>query len=274
MTDLDTVISLGAGVQSTTLALMAAAGELDDLGPRPRLAIFADTGWEPRAVYEHLDRLQPALKAAGIEVARVTVGNIRDAALEGIASGGKKRFASIPLHTKRPDGQEGIGRRQCTREFKLDPIYRELRARGYGGGRKDRREVTQYLGISLDEIQRMKPARIPWAHNAYPLVDKRMTRHDCQLWLERNGHGTAPRSACIGCPFHGNDFWRDLRDNSPSEWDDAVAFDHAIRRYSRLEGESFLHRDRIPLDQVDLSTPEDAGQGNLFDAECEGMCGV
>jgi hypothetical protein len=41
------VLSLGAGVQSTTMALLAAHGEI---GPMPDCAIFADTGWEPRAV--------------------------------------------------------------------------------------------------------------------------------------------------------------------------------------------------------------------------------
>lgn len=35
-------LSLGAGVQSTTMALMAAHGEI---GPMPDCAIFADTGW-------------------------------------------------------------------------------------------------------------------------------------------------------------------------------------------------------------------------------------
>jgi hypothetical protein len=47
------VLSLGAGVQSTALAILAARGHL----PRPDAAIFADTGWEPAAVYAHLDRL-------------------------------------------------------------------------------------------------------------------------------------------------------------------------------------------------------------------------
>ena len=45
------VLSLGGGVQSTTLALMAAHGEI---GPMPHCAVFADSGWEPKAVYEHL----------------------------------------------------------------------------------------------------------------------------------------------------------------------------------------------------------------------------
>lgn len=45
------VLSLGAGVQSTTLALMAAHGEIEP----PDCAIFADTQWEPAEVYAHLN---------------------------------------------------------------------------------------------------------------------------------------------------------------------------------------------------------------------------
>lgn len=38
------VLSLGAGVQSTALALMAVEGRF---GAVPDMAVFADTGWEP-----------------------------------------------------------------------------------------------------------------------------------------------------------------------------------------------------------------------------------
>ena len=44
-------LSLGAGVQSSTLALMIAHGELEPVDA----AIFADTGWEPKKVYVWLD---------------------------------------------------------------------------------------------------------------------------------------------------------------------------------------------------------------------------
>ena len=49
------IISLGAGVQSSTMALMAAHGEI---GPMPDCAIFADTGAEPQKagiLPEHAD---------------------------------------------------------------------------------------------------------------------------------------------------------------------------------------------------------------------------
>ena len=39
------ILSLGAGVQSSTMALMADQGAFGD---KPDAAIFADTGWEPR----------------------------------------------------------------------------------------------------------------------------------------------------------------------------------------------------------------------------------
>lgn len=42
------VLSLGGGVQSTTMALLAARGDFEP----PDIAIFADAGWEPQAVYD------------------------------------------------------------------------------------------------------------------------------------------------------------------------------------------------------------------------------
>lgn len=288
----DTVISLGAGVQSTALALMLANGDLElthvhgrsihkrkagnlrsaleDLEP-PRFAIFADTQWEPAATYAHLDRLEAALAAAPrpIEVRRVTAGNLRADAV-GRATGERTRYANLPLYISGgKNGAEGKLRRQCTREYKIDPIRRELRNLGYG----PKQPVATLIGISLDEVQRVKPGD-GWEHRAHPLVDHHLTRHDLNLYLERHGWGTVPKSACIGCPFHGDRAWRDLRDNSPAEWEDAVEFDAAIRRLPALAGDAYLHRSLQPLADVDLTTREDLGQASLFDDECEGLCGV
>jgi 3'-phosphoadenosine 5'-phosphosulfate sulfotransferase (PAPS reductase)/FAD synthetase len=68
------ILSLGAGVQSSTMALMAAHGEL----PMPDCAIFADTQWEPKAIYKHLDWLEKQLP---FPVHRVTAGSLRDGAI-------------------------------------------------------------------------------------------------------------------------------------------------------------------------------------------------
>ena len=53
-----TVLSLGAGVQSSAMAVMSARSDL----PPVDCAIFADTGYEPKMVYKYLELLKKVLK--------------------------------------------------------------------------------------------------------------------------------------------------------------------------------------------------------------------
>ncbi|WP_454858528.1 hypothetical protein [Rhizobium binxianense] len=268
------VLSLGAGVQSTTLALMAAHGEI---GPMPDCAVFADTCWEPTAVYEHLRWLMsPNVLPFPVHI--VSAGNIRENLM--LAAEGK-RWASIPAFTRIVDrrGRATVGmiRRQCTRDYKIDPIRRKVRALA---GLTRRRSppypvVEQWIGISLDEAIRMKPSREAWQVNRWPLIEKRMTRRDCLVWLDRHGYPMPPKSACLGCPFHHDSVWRQMRDEDPEAWADVVAVDRSIRSGLRgIRGQVYLHRSAVPLDEADLSTSADHGQLDLWPNECEGMCGV
>ncbi len=252
---------------------MAAAGQFEQM---PELAIFADTGWEPAGVYEHLDWLE-AQVTGRIEIARVSAGSLRDDLL-AFAAGTGKRYASPLLFVEGARGG-GMLRRQCTREYKIVPIERELRRRGFGGRGAKAQRVQQWIGISLDEAERMKPARPRWMESRWPLVEQRLTRADCLRWFRRRYPGRRlTKSACIGCPYHSDAAWREIR-SRPEEWADAVDVDQRIRSLPKLRGEAFLHRHRLPLDQVDLATPEERGQlalldGESFAEECEGMCGV
>jgi hypothetical protein len=251
---------------------MAAAGELPGLDA----AIFADTGWEPRAVYDHLARVEAAAEAAGIAVYRVSKGHLRRDALDPA-----HRFASMPLHVRKADGGKGMIRRQCTKEYKLSPIRAAVRKLWQQAGRPP---VQQWIGISLDEAHRMRTSDVRYITNVYPLVDRRLTRWDCQRWLTAHGWHNVPKSACVGCPFRSDAQWRWLRDHEPDAFADAIAFDRAIRHghlqpdgKAQLLGTAYLHASLVPLDEVDLSTPEDHGQLSLLDGfgmECEGMCGI
>lgn len=242
------LLSLGAGVQSTTLALMACDGTLPGLDG----AIFADTGWEPPAVYEQVERLKAEFERAGIAFYRVARGNLRTDSIDP-----EHRFASVPYFVRNPDGSDGMGRRQCTSEYKLSPIMRKCRQL-LGAAPPDFRSVPrgrvveQWIGFSTDEVQRVNDRRdVLYAYKRYPLLELNMSRKSCTRYLERAGWGHTAKSACIGCPFHGNAQWRDLRDNHPVEWSDAVEFDEQIRkggaRAMPLNGEAFLHRSRVPL---------------------------
>jgi hypothetical protein len=261
--------SLGAGVQSTTMALMSLEGVL----PKVDCAIFADTGWEPARVYEHLDRLTEVL-AGGIPVIRVSKGNLRSDIVDPA-----HRYASIPYFTRNPDGSEGMGRRQCTSEYKLAPVRRKVRellgAAPPGFRRVPKGRVCeQWVGFSTDEIGRVSNHhQVSYMTTRYPLLDLGMSRKDCERWLRSRGWTSVAKSACIGCPFHGNRQWRELRDNHPAEWADAVALDAAIRKGGShglpLRGEAFLHRSRFPLDEAPIDRVTSAEwksrQGDLLD---------
>lgn len=265
------VLSLGAGVQSTTIALMMAHGEV----PAPDLAIFADTQAEPKKVYEHLAWLRQQLP---FEVEIVSAGNL-EAEILATSRGERRNDARPPFYVKNPDGSRGILRRQCTGDYKIDVIRKRVRELlGVERGRRvpEDKRVTQVIGISLDEAGRMKLSRDKWQTNEYPLVDRRLTRWDCEQWLRRNGYPIPPKSACVFCPYRRAVEWRRLRDEAPEDFQRAVVIDRAIRApgYGRLVGECFIHDSMQPLEEVDLSTDAERGQPNLWDDECEGMCGV
>jgi hypothetical protein len=256
------VISLGAGVQSTTLALMAAAGEIR---PMPDCAIFADTGWEPKTVYEQLDRLEKALP---FPVYRVSGGNIREDAIRGGSKRSGERFTAIPWFILNPNGSKGMGRRECTTHYKLEPIRRKIVE--MHANKRPKGDTEMWIGISTDEAFRMKPSRVQYITNRWPLIELSMNRSACRAWLKRNGW-SAPKSACIGCPFRSYEGWRSL---SPSELSDAIEVDKAIRLQSGFKGQKFMHRSCKPLAEVDLRSDAEIGQADLFNNECEGICGV
>lgn len=281
-------LSLGAGVQSTTLFLMALAGEVEPFD----VAVFADTGAEPRAVYEHLIKLVDEGRRGGLPVVVVAAGeDPTDTDGEGFVEGlgaralltermldpTRRDGIQIPVFIRGTGGQrDGMLRRQCTERFKSRPVYKFLNAWREGA------PVVQALGISWDEVGRMKPAQRKWVTNEYPLIEGRHDRRWCHARLAAFGW-SAPRSACVYCPYHSDAEWRHLRDNAPEDFAEAIRVDHEMRAVhaermasgaTSLTGTPFVHRSLLPLDEVDFRTEEDRGQGSLFGEECEGLCGI
>lgn len=245
------------------MALLAAAGEIEP----PDCAIFADTGAEPAGVYAHLDWLETVLP---FPVRRVVAkfGYLGPAILAG-------SIGKAPFFTKDPDGMLP---RYCSKEAKVRPIaatVREMLGVAPGARVPAGVNVEVWLGISTDEAHRMKPSENAWMTNRWPLIEAGMSRRDCLRWMERAGHPTPVKSACVWCPYHDDNAWRTMKAEQPTDFAAAVAFDAAIRTgLPGVLGTAYVHRSRQPLDQVDLSTWAERGQADLFGAECEGMCGT
>ena len=257
------VISLGAGVQSTTMALMAAHGEI---GPMPDYAIFADTGDEPSGVYEHLRWLcSPNVLPFPVIVAS-NGGRLGDAQFSDNES-------RVPWHT-----DTGMRRRQCTRTWKIRVVRRAVR-KLLGLGPRDYiapGAVEEWVGISTDEIMRLSPSRVGFIVRRDPLIEQRMSRSDCKGWLASHGYSLPPKSSCVFCPYRSNEQWRDLKKTSPTDWARACAIDERLRSPEGLamfKKPVFAHRSHVPLALADIGEA-DAGLPDLFNHECEGMCGV
>lgn len=271
-----TVISLGAGVQSTTMALMAAHGEI---GPMPDAAIFADTQGEPEAVYKHLAWLKTVLP---FPVHEVTGGNLwKSASTVRRTRDGQRSYIKTAIPVFMVDGlRKGRGKRHCTQDFKIRPVNRKIRElAGLRAVRKKDGVIADvWIGISADEALRAKANILPYLRSRWPLLELDMDRFDCLDWMASHGYPVPPRSACTFCPFHGDNEWLAL---TPDEFAGAAAMETELQAAyastTELSSVPFFHKKRLPLSEVNLvATPETrkARQLNMFNNECEGMCGV
>lgn len=227
------IISLGGGIQSSTMLLLAIHGLIT---PKPMCAIFSDPQWERPATYEHIKWLSEIGAENGIPVYTITWGNIRDDMLN-------QEFGDsfgIPFYVKSPTKNRYVQlKRQCTADYKIRPIA-EMVKKLVPVSHK--RPACQWIGISIDESQRMKPSRVKYMHHRYPLIEMRWGRDTCVEWLKEQGYPIPVRSSCIGCPFHSNDGWAELNED---ELADAIDFDNKIRNrrtFSKVPTEKRIQR--------------------------------
>jgi hypothetical protein len=285
------VLSLGAGVQSTALYMMAMKGLVDPID----LAVFADVGDEPASVYKHLAWMR---SLGGPPIYVISIGQLSHDLIQGRGATGYstlkpngQRFASIPAFTSTVDGAPGgMTKRQCTQEYKLEPINKFLRQAVMGLKYRQRspseQRILQFIGISLDEVRRSiavtdRNKDKAWTKVRFPLIEKFLTREQIKTWLSKqNIPHQVPRSSCVECPFHKNIEWQRLKDEEPADFARAVAIDKAIRDPNArctagMRQALYLHRSCKPLDEVDFKTgaAEDLQQNLGFWQECSGLCG-
>jgi len=298
---------------------MAVRGELPGCD-RPLAAVFADTGFEPKRVYDHLHWLIDTLGAdLPVHVVRAmrpdgTPAHIREdteAIVRGettrlanppvfvkesveytpyldasqqskfeaylIRRGEIPRFVTLPLFARAFTGAKpAMLRRQCTGDYKLEPIYRYCRP--LIGRRRGQKHSTppfceMWIGISAEEnAKRCKPSREGWVSNRYPLRELGMTRADCAAWLRQHYQIVVPKSACIACPYHDDRYWLELQQSSPDEFEDACRFDETIRMLPGVKGDCFVNSSCVPLRDIDFSRSRrerralHLGQRLLFDS--------
>ena len=255
------IISLGLGIQSTAMYLMSSLGHIE----RADYAIFADPDAELPDTYNLWSKIKLwKQKNNGIPLIKK-----KKSLYNNIIKAYKNntRVAKIPAHTS----SGGIMLRQCTGEYKIQIVIKEVRRLHKLKKHQRMKPTEMWLGISLDEIQRMKESQLYNVIYKYPLIDKRLTRSDCISFLEQNNFFNVKKSSCTFCPYHNNKAWKEIKQNYPKEWSKAVKLDKVIRNSKQfgIKDELFLHTSLKPLDKAYLQ--ED--QEELFMCE-EGYCGI
>jgi len=267
------ILSLGAGVQSSALAMLIEQGKV----PMVDAAIFADVGAEPAEVMEWLNWLKTKLSYPLFIVQK---RNLKED-LELMAQGEYKKIP-IPVFTLGENGKKGMNRRACTSDYKIEPVTQKIRnllGLAKGERRKEGTKVELLMGISTDEVSRMKTNQIKYITNVYPLIDMGWNRQKCIEWFQKEYQKTPPRSACTFCPFHSNEEWRRVKKNK-EEWDKVVKLEKSfidnkniISEITGMKDTMYLTRKCVPIDQVDFEE-EKKDQLDMFENECEGYCGI
>lgn len=290
------------------LAHLVAEGKL----PRPDAAIFSDTENEPPMVYAQLDRIEEMLAKVDVPMYRVGRGNLCDDVLDphviatipaftkevtadGIKYGraprrctGKYKIEPVQRQIRILLGA-AIRPRPCTycdtTGVRVAPwstdgatgpcsVCQDTGERRLVGASPRGKTVEHWVGFSSDEVSRVNEDTFPaYARPRFPLMDLKMTRKDCERFLRARGFPVV-KSACIVCPLHGNRAWREMRDERPEEWAQAIEFDRAFRKAPGMRAEKFLHRTCVPLDvaPIDKVTPGEwtDRQVEIWDALEEG----
>ena len=85
-----------------------------------------------------------------------------------------------------------------------------------------------------------------------------------------------PKSACIGCPYHSDQMWAEMKENDPISFQDAVNVEWAMQNVPQsrgaLTGTAYLHKTRVPLSEVEFKT--NRTEAEAMQQECEGLCGI
>lgn len=278
-----TVLNFGAGINSCALYAMMEAGDV----PPADVCIFSDLEDEPAFIYEQLEFMK---SLAGPPIVVIKPGCLGDNLIQGVNSSGG-RFVSIPAFlSANDDGKNtGIGRRQCTREYKIGPIESAIRNMiGLEPGERmpSDIEVHQIIGLCFDEPKRVArvrgrfEGRKQWSCGM-PLFEEFVRHSECIDYLSKRFPGRTFRSSrCVFCPFQDDAEWLDLKEHDPRGFARAVQIDKAIREPSSactagLNAAQYLHRSCKPLDEVEFKPKDPSRQGKLIfhDFDCDGACG-
>lgn len=265
------ILSFGAGMQSTALALMSCENAMVKTAVFPEVpvyddVVFCDLGFEPPWVLEQVEFVRQACATAGIHFKVIEAPLYQDFT----SNFGERRAISIPWWTLSGDGHKSKLPRNCTIDYKVNVIAKYIRwdLLGYRKGQrlhpKDKKAHEMHMGFSYEERRRCKENPNPMLVNRFPLVDMALVRADNYAYIRDRWGLETKASACTFCPFHRNYFYDFLRRQHPETYEELLKVDELLRDKNPkppMESDLFISRSRKRI--LDL-TPEDCDDAEYF----------
>lgn len=269
------ILSFGAGMQSTALALMSCENAIFKTQKHPLVPIYdaviiCDLGLEPPWVKTQMDFVERSCRSAGIFYKVLDTPLYQDF-LENF---GERRTVSIPWWTLKDDGHKSKMPRNCTLDYKVNAITKYVRWEllGYRKGQRlkpdDIKAHEMHMGFSLEESRRCHENPHKLFVNKFPLVDMGWERKDSYKYILEVWGLDTKASACAFCPFHRNYFFQYVKQNHQETYDAILKVDHTLRDKNPkppMDSDLFISRSRKRIEDL---TPEDCE-----DAECFEYCG-
>jgi hypothetical protein len=172
-------ISFSGGVESTTMCVLF--GNKAD-------AIFSDTGYEHKALYDRLDLVE--LWVQNFHRKDFKIHKIKNT-----------DYISLPAYIIQSKFYPSFQSRFCTRMFKIEPIDNFLEQFKKEG-------VELMIGLNADEIEQRtgNHGNKKFVNYTYPLADNNLTREACIKILKKvdlypNFPVYMSRGGCIGCYY-------------------------------------------------------------------------
>lgn len=241
-------LSYGGGKQSIAIITLILEGKLQ----RPDLIVFADTSHEVQTTWDYLETyVQPALKQFDLQVQ--VVGH--EYANWGITKGNSPETQAIllPAFTRQNGGKIGKMPTFCSDEWKQRPIRRWLKEHGIT-------DTDVWLGISMDEVERMKSSGLNWYRHIYPLIELvPMNRNNCVSQIKNFGWPVPYKSRCYMCPNQSEEAWKQMKQLGNGDFDKAVKIEEEVRV---SDPNIFFHPMAIPLSDA---VKQSEKQYNLLD---------
>jgi hypothetical protein len=230
-----TALSHSGGLQSQNLLDRILDGEIEK--PFNFVVLNANPGMERRQTRELINQDRERCAVAGIDYITAQGPSLYSDIVNSRFDG-TTRLDNPPYWTKDAGGEKGQLVQGCTQYYKIAPMRRALRhylsrKHGISWNTRNLRPglVEMWIGFSYDEWHRCSDSDVGYIVNRFPFVEMKVEKAHCAGWYLQRGLPLPVRSVCNGCFANGLAHFKDMYENEPEDWQQAVACDNALETW-------------------------------------------